>query len=538
MERRQNSRSRPGAVRIIVACRGFQGVRRCSDSHASGFPSAPHQSSRHTENRVQQICRPQSTLSLSQRSSTSRTTIVSTMEDYEQLATTLCQLFLLVILLLDDEEDDHCQQEEVPRRSLVQRSRPSNDAWLNEINTTLFKRLYRMDKESFLDLLKKISPLIQRKNVSSKRKRGGSAPNGMISNSQRLGMALRYFAGGDPHDIAESFNVGESEPTRSVWFITDAIHQCPDLSIKFPSTYSEQQAVAAGFKEISSIDIPTCVGAIDGILIWTHKANKNHIKNEEWGQEMTMFCDRKKKYGLNMQGTCDALGRFLDVEIKFPGSTSDYYAFQHTGLKKKVEQEGFLYPGLALFGDNAYKNSPYMVTPCQNAGEGFPCDDFNFFQSQVRISIESAFGMLVHRWGILRKPIPMNVSIPKTTSLVLALCKLHNHCINCNDIPIERPIQLDLRNIITSGGLFLPRMNRHSTTQEEQPSWSYDMSERSEDRLMALLDGGDHCDDHNPQMDSRAFGDHKHDLPYQVLYERVQDEGLCRPACSTYRPED
>ncbi len=54
---------------------------------------------------------------------------------------------------------------------------------------------------------------------------------------------------------------------------------------------------------------------------------------------------------------------FLDVEIKFPGAVSDFYAFDESTLKKKVETEGFLRPGLCLFGDNAYMNTPYMCIP-------------------------------------------------------------------------------------------------------------------------------------------------------------------------------
>eukprot|EP00980_Cylindrotheca_fusiformis_P008323 scaffold1742_cov93-Cylindrotheca_fusiformis.AAC.1 len=136
------------------------------------------------------------------------------MKQYKyQLLSTLCEVitlinlsFLLLLLDHEDEQDDLCEDEgrrHDERRVLVQRSRTANDDWVNKVNAKLFRRLYRMDKESFLSLLKMISPLIERKNVPHKRKRGGSAPNGMIPDSQRLAMAIRYFAGGDPLDIAQ-----------------------------------------------------------------------------------------------------------------------------------------------------------------------------------------------------------------------------------------------------------------------------------------------------------------------------------------------
>ena len=52
----------------------------------------------------------------------------------------------------------------------------------------------------------------------------------------------------------------------------------------------------------------------------------------------------------------------------------------------------------------------------------------NFYQSQLRITIERAFGVLVHRWSILRGPL--NIPLFKVVPLVQSLCKLHNYCID------------------------------------------------------------------------------------------------------------
>ena len=48
------------------------------------------------------------------------------------------------------------------------------------------------------------------------------------------------------------------------------------------------------------------------------------------------------------------------------------------------------------------------------------------------MTIEYSFGMLVHRWGCLRKLIPEYVSIKRTTQLTRTLCIFHNFCINNN----------------------------------------------------------------------------------------------------------
>jgi hypothetical protein len=114
------------------------------------------------------------------------------------------------------------------------------------------------------------------------------------------------------------------------------------------------------------------------------------------------------------------------------GASSDLVAFEGSGLKKQLD-DGLLAPDLCLFGANAYINSHYMVTPYPNTSGGSK-DNYNYFHSQLRIRIECAFGMFVQRWGILRTAMPCNITVPKTISLVLALEKLHNFCIDEADV--------------------------------------------------------------------------------------------------------
>ena len=45
--------------------------------------------------------------------------------------------------------------------------------------------------------------------------------------------------------------------------------------------------------------------------------------------------------------------------------------------------------------------------------------------------------MLTHRLAILRRAIPVNIRIEKTITLVIALAKLHNYCIDANDNDIS-----------------------------------------------------------------------------------------------------
>ena len=51
---------------------------------------------------------------------------------------------------------------------------------------------------------------------------------------------------------------------------------------------------------------------------------------------------------MNCQAVCDARGKFLDISIMYPGSTSDCLAFEGMSLYSKLEN-GVLAPGLCFF---------------------------------------------------------------------------------------------------------------------------------------------------------------------------------------------
>jgi DDE superfamily endonuclease len=264
--------------------------------------------------------------------------------------------------------------------------------------------------------------------VSLTKKYRNGAKNGLIPLPTKVSVAIRYFAGGSPYDIALVHGISHTDVFRCVWTLVDAVNNCPELAFGYPSAWSEQQKIADGFHKISKGIFNCCAGAIDGIMIWMERPSKKHCDLSECGAKK-FFCGRKKKYGLNMQTTCDHERRFLDIYLKHPASTSDFLSFCSSPLFCQLEKEGFMKPGLCIFGDNAYVNTPYMATPYKAVKDGSK-DAYNFFHSNCRINIECAFGMLVHRWGILCKPMSTLIPISKITSMVRCLCRLHNFCVD------------------------------------------------------------------------------------------------------------
>jgi hypothetical protein len=348
--------------------------------------------------------------------------------------------------------------------------------------------------------------------------------NGRIHSSIRLSAALRYFAGACPIDIALVHGISHVEVFRSVWKVVDAINACPSLNIAYPTSHRQQKRIAREFELKSGAKFANCAGAIDGILIWTSKPMKADCDASDIGAKK-FLCSRKHKFGLNMQATCDANGKFLDISICHPGATSDYLAFVTSFFHSQLEQPGFMAPGLAIYGDNAYVNCRYMVTPFKAANSGYR-DDYNYYQSQLRISIECAFGMLVHRWAILRKPMPIGLSLSKVTAMTASLCKLHNFCINqegglLSGKTASRGLASDEMNVQLHGGVSMATDVNGNIMEQGLMHDQYLQSGNGP--LPEIVGGGHHRDDHTLPFPTTL------PTPRDECVRLIREGQFCRP---------
>ena len=150
----------------------------------------------------------------------------------------------------------------------------------------------------------------------------------------------------------------------------------------------------------------------------------------------------------------------------YGAASPDHLAFEVCDSRQsKLGRRGLLAPGLVIFGDNAYVNTFFMVMPYPNMSKDTDQDHYNVYHSQLRITIEGAFGLLAQRWGMLRKQMPKNYSIQKIMSCVSCLCRLHNYLIQVEDgkapkesheednwnLAVSGPVPIGVRN-----GICLP----------------------------------------------------------------------------------
>ena len=297
----------------------------------------------------------------------------------------------------------------------------------NEMGPIYVCHAYWMEVDSFWKLHAILRPHLETEWSETKMHKDG-AVNGLILTSVQLSVALRYFAIGSFYDISVVHGISHTKVFSSVWRVVDAVNSSENLTFHYPKCHKKQREIARKFMLKSKPGFECCAGAINGMLVWIECPSELECGTAQCGSS-NFFCERKHKFGLNLQGTCDLEGCFLDVCIAHPASTSDYLSFSTSSLKNKLEMPGFLAEGLCIFGDNAYINCSYMATPYRNVASGSK-DNYNHYHSQLHIQIECAFSMLVNRWGILQQALSTKLGLKKTTSLAMCLCQLHNYCID------------------------------------------------------------------------------------------------------------
>jgi len=337
---------------------------------------------------------------------------------------------------------------------------------------------------------------------------------------------LEPFLEGPPHPRnGPKGGISHSEVFNSVWKIVDAVNLCDELAFKYPASHEEQKKIAEGFLAKSYPGFTWCAGAIDCMLVWIEKPTETQCVEASVGRKK-WFCGRKKKFGIALQGTCDVEGRFLDVVMEHPAWTSDFLAFTTCPLYHKLEVQGFLAEGLCFFGDKAYVNCRYMATPYRGATVGTSEDNYNFFHSQLRIRIECAFGMLVGRWGVLRKAIPATVGLRKITAMVMCLCRLHNFLINRR---IEERGPSVVRPLGRPGE-DLERVDNPLSGDELDIAANGGVPLEENGTPVQLLDGGYHHDDttaaYRKQFSRRGLSG---EFPREIMRDVVLNGGNRRP---------
>ncbi|KAH7964698.1 hypothetical protein HPB49_000720 [Dermacentor silvarum] len=217
---------------------------------------------------------------------------------------------------------------------------------------------------------------------------------------------FRFLATGQTlREVSFNFLVGRSTACCVVSTVCQALwNVLRPLYITHPRAADDWLKVAAEFEEVWNM--PHCVGAIDG----------KHVNIECLPNSGSSDRNYKGTFSKCLLAVCDAHYRreFLHIEMGNCGSESDGGIFSRSKQKSNI-LGGHLHlpPDRSLWHIKSviqqvtvmeYQKKGSLNETGTHSAEAYERRVFNYRLSRARRIIENAFGILVQRWRILRRP--------------------------------------------------------------------------------------------------------------------------------------
>lgn len=293
----------------------------------------------------------------------------------------------------------------------------------SDVQTPYWREHFRMRKETFLQLVQLVGPVIERHDTRLRK---------AVSTPKRVAIALWRLANGTSYrDIGTHFDQGKSTCITITKEFCQVMRQMAAQFIKFPRSRQEFSRAIALFEDVSKI--PQAMGAIDG----------THIEIiAPPGRGKFDYFDREHRYSVTLQAVVGDNLEFLDTAVGFPGSMHDARVLQQSELFKSAENgDIFTDPhviingtrvGPLLLGDGAYPLLPWLIKPFPlNVNLTASQRRFNRELSSARATVERAFGILKARWRILLKRLDCRFT--NISEIIIVCCILHNFCLQTGD---------------------------------------------------------------------------------------------------------
>ncbi|OXA40695.1 putative nuclease HARBI1 [Folsomia candida] len=222
----------------------------------------------------------------------------------------------------------------IPLTRLRDRQNPLE--WFNAVE---FKIRYHMYKETAIFITDLIS-----QDLSYRVPRGVYIPPVI-----QFLTVLRFYATGNfQTDNADLHQMSQPTISNLVKRVSKAIAKLRGRLIHFPS-FQEADKVQQEFYKIAGF--PGVIGSIDCTHI--------HIISPG-GDDAELFRNRKGRFSVNVQATCDASLCFTNVVARWYGSAHDSRIFENSLLFDDLQNGRS--PGL-LVGDGGYPLLPFLLTP-------------------------------------------------------------------------------------------------------------------------------------------------------------------------------
>ncbi|XP_053379191.1 putative nuclease HARBI1 isoform X1 [Mercenaria mercenaria] len=159
-------------------------------------------------------------------------------------------------------------------------------------------------------------------------------------------------------------------------------------------------------------NFPNVIGCIDGVLIGIQTPYQD---------EASYVC-RKGFHALNVQAIADAEMKFINVVIRWPGSTHDSFILTNSNISNELEQRNNGW----LLGDSGYALKNWLMTPFMHP-VNVQQQRYNSAHARTRNIVERSFGVLKSRFRCLdRSGCHLSYQPKKTVHIIGACFSLHN----------------------------------------------------------------------------------------------------------------
>ena len=267
---------------------------------------------------------------------------------------------------------------------------------------------YRVTRDVFIQLEEKVLTFMHRSTFRSY----------AIPAATQLAVSLQFLATGSFQNVvASSHGISQPSVSRCIRTVTDALCFYAKEFIVFPSE-SEQLLNQQRFAERHCF--PKVLGCIGG----THVPILAPPDNED------IFVNRKNFHSINIQAICDSRWKFIDIVVKWPGSTHDAFIWRQSGINQTILCEEIPIVNGWFLGDSGYPLAPNLLTPIHSPvtpGQR----RYNQAFLNTRKNIECAFGIWKSRWRSMDKTGgTLCYSPERVCRLAVATMVLHNICID------------------------------------------------------------------------------------------------------------
>ena len=297
-----------------------------------------------------------------------------------------------------------------------------------------WKKNFRLDKDSFYEILRVIGPHISPDLRTPNRR--------ALTANKKLGVALYFLKDtGTLNMTANTFGIQINTTSAVVYEVCEAIIKyLGPLYLHLPKTKDEMRHKVSEFE--AKFGMVQAFGCIDG----------THIPILAPSENSHDFYCYKQFYSLNVQGVCDYRGCFMDVECMWPGCVHDAKVFANSSVNNSIRNDKLpkIYQTIGknnikipcyLIGDPAYPLVPHCMkeyASCKTNEEVV----FNNLLRSARNPIECAYGRLKARWQVLAKKI--DFKLDKIPTIIHACFILHNFCERHNVYVDEDQVKIQI----------------------------------------------------------------------------------------------